>query len=559
MKQLSLSSIFGWLTATVVGLSALAAAAAFQSARCGQQVEDASARRVQSIRLAAELRQSSDDLTRLARTYVVTGDPRWERQYLEVLDIRNGKRPRPEGYERIYWDFRAADDAYQRPAGAAQPLQQAMKAAGFTDEEFRRLADAQANSDDLVRTETVAMNLVKGRHDDGKGGFTREGPPELEKARAMMHDADYHRFKAKIMQPVDDFLRLLDERTASEVAQLEARRHRWAVVAEAALLLLAVAVSAALVWGRRQVMAIFRDARAVAARIAACDLSQPVARRGDDEAGQLIAALDTMQANLRRVIGEVRAGSESIASGSSQIATGSSDLSQRTESQAGSLQQTAASMAELTGAVRQNAESAGEAARIADGASQAAAHGGTLVQRVVSTMAEINASSQRITEIIGTIDAIAFQTNILALNAAVEAARAGEQGRGFAVVAGAVRTLAPRSAEAAREIKSLIGASREKVETGEALVGDAGHAMEDIVARVQLVSALIADISRSTSEQHGGIGPVGAGVAQLDGVTQQNAALVEQSAAAAESLQQQAARLASAVQVFRLGPGTAAA
>ena len=253
-----------------------------------------------------------------------------------------------------------------------------------------------------------------------------------------------------------------------------------------------------------------------------------------------------------RIVGEVRLSSDSIATGSSEIATGNADLSQRTEEQASNLEETAASMEELTSTVKNNADTAHKAAALAGEASRAAVQGGEVVAQVVSPMEEISAASRKITDIISVIDGIAFQTNILALNAAVEAARAGEQGRGFAVVASEVRSLAQRSADAAREIKTLIGASVEKVENGTQLVSEAGRSMEGIVAQVQRVSDLIGEISSATSEQTTGISQVGEAVTQLDQVTQQNAALVEQSAAAADSLRHQAAKLAEVVSVFRL-------
>ena len=288
-----------------------------------------------------------------------------------------------------------------------------------------------------------------------------------------------------------------------------------------------------------------------ARRVASGDLN-PVPGAGSAPAGSVLRLLGDMQASLARVVGQVRQTSDSIATGSAQIATGNADLSQRTEQQASSLQQTAASMEQMNATVKNNADTARQATQLATSASAAAEKGGEVVGRVVSTMEDITASSRKIADIIGVIDGIAFQTNILALNAAVEAARAGEQGRGFAVVAGEVRSLAQRSAEAAREIKTLIGNSVEKVEAGSKLVGDAGSTMDDIVSQVKRVADLIGEISSATTEQTSGIGQVNTAVLQLDQVTQQNAALVEESAAAADSLKQQAHRLAEVVGVFKL-------
>jgi len=293
-------------------------------------------------------------------------------------------------------------------------------------------------------------------------------------------------------------------------------------------------------------------AASVAEAIAGGDLTRPIRLEGQDEASQLLTALDRMQASLRDVVGQVHASSQSIQHSSAEVASGNGDLSQRTEQAAGSLQQTASSMEQLTGTVRQTAAAAGQAKELAATAAGVAQRGGEVVGQVVTTMEEINSSSRRINDIIGTIDGIAFQTNILALNAAVEAARAGEQGRGFAVVAGEVRSLAQRSAGAAREIKTLIGASVERVEAGTQLVASAGSTMSDIVASVQRVAHIIGEISQAAEEQSSGIGQVNRAVTDLDHMTQQNAALVEQSAAAAESLKEQAGTLTTLVSTFRL-------
>ena len=298
-----------------------------------------------------------------------------------------------------------------------------------------------------------------------------------------------------------------------------------------------------------------------AERIGSGDLSGTVNTARSDEIGAVQRSLAAMQDSLNRVVGEVRHSADSIQTASAEIATGNLDLSQRTELTASNLQHTASSMTQLTGTVRQSSDSAATANQLANSAAQVAERGGQVVSQVVATMDEINASSKKISDIIGVIDGIAFQTNILALNAAVEAARAGEQGRGFAVVASEVRSLAQRSAAAAKEIKALIGTSVEKVETGARLVQDAGTTMTEIVASVSKVTDIIGEIRASTVEQSSGIGSVNSAIGELDQMTQQNAALVEQSAAAAESLRDQAAKLAGLVSGFKLqgrAPATAA-
>jgi methyl-accepting chemotaxis protein len=294
-----------------------------------------------------------------------------------------------------------------------------------------------------------------------------------------------------------------------------------------------------------------------AQRISAGDLGD-IAGSATAPGGSVLASLGAMQASLAGIVGQVRGASDSIATGSTQIATGNADLSQRTEEQASALQQTAATMEQLSATVRTNADSAKAASELAVSASAVALQGGSVVGRVVDTMKGINDSSRKISDIIGVIDSIAFQTNILALNAAVEAARAGEQGRGFAVVATEVRNLARRSADAAKEIKTLIGNSVGQVEQGTALVDQAGRTMKEIVSSIQRVSDIVAEISAASVQQSAGVSQVGDAVSQMDQVTQQNAALVEESAAAAASLKQQAQQLVQAVSVFRLGAANGA-
>jgi len=303
----------------------------------------------------------------------------------------------------------------------------------------------------------------------------------------------------------------------------------------------------------RSISVPLHQAVAVAKQVASGDLTAQIDVRYNNETGELLQALKDMNKGLINIVTEVRGGTQTIASASGQIAAGNLDLSSRTEQQAGSLEETASSMEEITSTVKQNAENARQANQLALCASDVASKGGEMVSSVVETMSSINASSKRIVDIIGVIDSLAFQTNILALNAAVEAARAGEQGRGFAVVASEVRTLAQRSAAAAKEIKELINDSVGKVDAGTRLVDQTGTTMEEIVASIKRVSDIIAEITVASDEQRAGIMQVNDAVAQMDQVTQQNASLVEEAAAAAEALQEQAQNLAEVVSVFRLG------
>ena len=377
-----------------------------------------------------------------------------------------------------------------------------------------------------------------------------------EEAHAFMNGTSQ-----KLFDRADELLEQLvklNERGAETSATDAEKTIDGARVAIIAALALTLVTGLLLAWQISKSLARpIHEAMRFADKVASGDLTTRVEVRSRDEVGQLLESLQRMNDNLARIVTQVRGASDSIATGSSQIASGNADLSQRTEEQAANLEETAASMEQLSATVRNNADTARMAAQLAASAATAATRGGDVVGQVVDTMDAISTSSRRVVDIIGVIDGIAFQTNILALNAAVEAARAGEQGRGFAVVAGEVRTLAQRSADAAKEIKSLISASVEKVEAGAHLVTEAGSAMNDIVAQVKRVNDLIGEISSATQEQTSGISQVSDAVAQLDQVTQQNAALVEESAAAATSLNHQAQSLVQAVGSFRIHAGTA--
>jgi methyl-accepting chemotaxis protein-1 (serine sensor receptor) len=431
--------------------------------------------------------------------------------------------------------------------GLARLEQAVASGQGVEDEERRRLA---AISSIETRYAPVALGIVQlaadGKNDAALARINAECKPML----------------AALVGAVGGYIT-----SAEAVAQRHVREAERVYARNRNLLLgqcaLAVAAALVLAWtiARGIVRALGAEPQelgAVAARVAEGDLG-PVPGAAQAPAGSVLASLGAMQASLARIVGQVRAASESIATGSTQIATGNADLSQRTEEQASNLQQTAASMEQMNAAVRSSADCARQAAQLAGAASAVAAQGGEVMGTVVATMGDIAASARRIADISGVIDGIAFQTNLLALNAAVEAARAGEAGRGFAVVASEVRALAQRSAGAAREIKGLIGASVQKVDAGSRLVSDAGATMNDIVVQVRRVADLIGEVSSAAVEQTAGIGQVSAAVGQLDQVTQSNAALVEESAAAADSLKHQAARLAELVGVFRLGHGLAAA
>ncbi|MDO8451125.1 MAG: methyl-accepting chemotaxis protein [Rhodoferax sp.] len=361
----------------------------------------------------------------------------------------------------------------------------------------------------------------------------------------------WRQLRAELLKQIDGAAKVSEQ--THQAVQANANRATLIAIVLSCLAT-AVAVALALVVLRslrRELGGEPATARDAMAQVAQGNLSEhlPVVQ-GDHS---LMAGLGQMQLALREVVGEIRNSVESITTASSEIAEGNQDLSARTEQTASNLQETAASMEQLTGTVNQSADSARQATQLASSAAVVAARGGEVVSQVVTTMESINASSKKIADIIGVIDGIAFQTNILALNAAVEAARAGEQGRGFAVVASEVRSLAGRSAEAAREIRSLIADSVGKVDAGSRLVNDAGQTMSEIVSSVQRVADIVGEISAATSEQSSGISQVNSAISNLDQMTQQNSALVEESTAAAESLKDQASRLAQVCAQFNLG------
>lgn len=415
-------------------------------------------------------------------------------------------------------------------------IQKELTAEITSDEGKASLAQVEQSRNEYVALRANALKLIK---DKDEGAQTIVNGPLQKAADAYL---------ATLAN-----LRDLQRRRVD--AQTQAMK-KGAGASQVVLLVMAascIALGAALAWLiTRSVTVPLKRAAQATATIAAGDLSQTIESEGRDEVADVLGGLAKMQVSLRDLVSQVRASTDSIATASSQIATGNADLSSRTEQTASNLQQTAASMEEIAGTVTQSVESARMANGLATSAAEVAGKGGELVSQVVTTMHGINSSSRKITEIIGVIDGIAFQTNILALNAAVEAARAGEQGRGFAVVATEVRSLAQRSATAAKEIKALIGASVERVDAGSKLVSDAGDTMNNIVSSVNRVSQVLNEILTSATEQSKGIGEVNAAVANLDQMTQQNSALVEESAAAAESLRDQAGNLATIVGTFRL-------
>jgi methyl-accepting chemotaxis protein-1 (serine sensor receptor) len=432
------------------------------------------------------------------------------------------------------------NQAHDKAAAALAQFRQSLASASQSSERERQLLEQIGQAD--ARSGAVAQGIVKmafeDKHHEAVVKLNQEGTPLV----------------AALLASVDEIIALGTQQAATEVqaATETYERSRYVLLGVCALAgMLAVGLG---LWITASITRPIGQALGVAQSVAAGDLRVHIDTGGRDEAARMLQALAAMRDQLAHTVADVRCNAEGVAAASAQIAHGNQDLSQRTEEQAASLQQTAASMEQLGSTVKHNADNAQQANQLALGASEVAVKGGEVVSQVVGTMKRIESGSRRIADIIGVIDGIAFQTNILALNAAVEAARAGEAGRGFAVVAGEVRTLAQRSAEAARQIKALITDSVRRVGEGSALADQAGRTMGEVVAAIQRVTDLMGEINAASAEQSAGVGQVGQAVTQMDQATQQNAALVEQSAAAAASLRLQAQRLVQAVSVFSVAP-----
>jgi methyl-accepting chemotaxis protein len=426
------------------------------------------------------------------------------------------------------------DVAAQRLATALQGLQQAKHEDNkvAATEAIKFLQDYRTGAEPVLKQ-------IEG------GGFdtARVADRMLNRPKAAMREME---------KRVETIAGLIDQQAKASETEFAAEMRRIAWRSLAVLVIIILLVVPLTFINSSTIIGPMRYAGTVAQSVASGDLNNAIRVEGSDEASELLRALDTMQTSLRELVRQVKTSAQSIETASSEVASGNQDLSHRTEQAAASLEETTSSMEDLTNGVRLGADAASKARQLAEGAAEVARRGGQEVAEVVATMDQINDSSRRIGDIVGLIDSIAFQTNILALNAAVEAARAGEQGRGFAVVASEVRALAQRSAGAAREIKSLIGASTERAEAGSRLVQHAGTTMQEIVQQVQKVSDMIGEVAAGASDQSARIGQINGAVTQLDHMTQQNAALVEESAAAADSLRQQLQLLTGAVEQFRL-------
>lgn len=558
-KWFSIRQILVALTVAITVLLALLVTAAIAESEAGEALAKAYARREAAQRLVAELRQGADDLTRLARSFVLTGDAEYERQYHAVAEIRDGRRPRPEHYERIYWDLVDAEGRPPRPDSTViVALSELMQQAGFSREEMDAVAKVRSRSTVLGAAESHAMELVRRHLRDRPQEEPELAEDDLEQARRLLHDRRYHMAKARMMRAMEELQAMLEARTAREIAQArQTREHRntlFAMVGALVLLVLAASVMS-LYW---LVVGPLSQAAQVASRAAKGDLCGRIEGGFKGETGQLLSSLQDMRQGLSHLVRQVRHGARVMHGSAGAISDSALNLASRAEQQCCSLQQTAAAMEQLSSTVQQSAARAQRACTLARTAAQSAMEGGVAVSEMIGNMHAVHLAAKRIEEIVVKMDGLAAQTNLLALNAAVEAAHAGSHGQGFAVVAGEVHELAQRSAEAAQEVRNLLGEAMAGIEQGSARAQTAGRSMQEVVAQVGRVSLVISELASASTQQSAGVRRISQSVSAMDQATQRNVALVQQSSAAAEAMRLASERMAELLASFRLEQGESA-
>ena len=527
--------LLGIVVLILLGMLATAAICLKQSAEAESMAQ---LQRYNSYLLADQLRQSSDDLTRLARTFVVTGDAKYEKQYWDVLAIRNGKKPVPQNYHRIYWDFMAVEDAPPRPDGEMSALQDLMRQAGFTEDEFAKLKEAQANSDDLVNSETIAMNAVKGRFADESGGFTRVDQPDFKTAINIMHNSDYHQFKAKIMRPVDDFFYLLETRTTRAVDLAAVNKAYYIKVMQWVIVFSCLIMLLVLVFIYRQLIKILGcepvSALKIVNEISTGNLNTEFKFTAEQS---LLAALGRMNGKLRQVIGSIGTTSDELASTAYQLNYSAGTLSQSAVEQMLSIENTSTAINEIGLTISENSLNAKVTEDIANKSSFDVNKGMLAVKMTLDAM-------QKIAVEVDIIGDIAIQSNLLALNSAIEAARAGENGRGFTVLAVEVKQLAVLSRLAAREIDELVKDGVRQAES-------AAKLLDEIDPSIKQTSVFVRQISMASQMQNSAIDHIAYEAEQLTKGAQTNSVAANALNDSAQTLTKYAETLKNSVAYFR--------
>lgn len=541
-QRMSIRQLFIWLVIVLAVLMISIVSVMRELKDASANVDQAHVSRYDSFMLVNEMRRTSDELTKFSRAYVTTGEPNDEERYYFVLDIFNGKRPRPQHYERFNWDLVNPKQLGYTSSDSGMPLIELMQRAGFTEAELAKMQEAKANSDALTKIEITAFHALKGQFDDGTGNFSVNGAPNQAMAQELMFDQNYRAKVGRMMVPINDFLRMVDERTERRVNQAQARYLQLEIMIfallGASMLLLLVCLFFAYRVIRSQLGGEPRDAMMVLRKVAEGDLTVKVPLWTKDS-GSVLHSTQQMIAKWTAVIGDVNGTASSLASASEQISASSQALSKNASQQAANVKATSASVEQITATIAQNAENARVTDSIASKSANSAAEGGKVVRETVQAMKQIAGK-------IGIIDDIAYQTNLLALNAAIEAARAGEHGKGFAVVATEVRKLAERSQSAAQEIIAL-------AENSVILAEKAGNLLDQMVPSIRTTADLVQEISAASRAQSIGLEQINDVVHQVAQTTQSTAAASEQLSATSEEMSTQAMQLQELILFFRVG------